>query len=81
VNIKLFVKENCPRCPAAKRACEGLAGVETYNVDNVEGLTEASFYGIMATPTILVLDSSGNEIAGWRGEAPEPAVLKNLIAT
>ncbi|MDA3936777.1 MAG: thioredoxin family protein [Actinomycetota bacterium] len=79
MNIKLFVKTDCPRCSAAKRACAGLSDVETYNVDDIDGLAEASFYGIMATPTVLVIDSEGNEVAGWRGGAPEPAALKNLI--
>lgn len=80
MNIKLFVKDDCPRCPAAKRACEGLSNVETYNIGDMDGLAEASFYGIMATPTVLVIDANGNEVAGWRGEAPDHSALQTLLA-
>jgi hypothetical protein len=81
VTVKLFVKANCPRCPAAKHACSTVDSVETYDVDQVDGLAEASFYGVMATPTVLVLDGSGTEVAAWRGEAPTPADLAAVLAT
>lgn len=80
VNVKLFVKDDCPRCPAAKRAVEGIDGVEVYNVGDIDGLAEASYYSILATPSILVLDAQGNEVQGWRGEVPESAHLRGLIA-
>lgn len=79
MQIKLFVKDNCPRCPAAKRACDGL-DVEVYDVGDMDGLAEAAFHGVLATPTVLVLDTNGNEIAGWRGEAPESSALRQLVA-
>ncbi len=80
MTIKLFVKDGCPRCPAAKRACEGLAGVEVYDVGQVDGLAEASFYGVLATPSVLVLDDDGREVAAWRGEAPNRAELVSYAA-
>ncbi len=79
MTVKLFVKENCPRCPAAKRACEGLSVIEVYDVGSVDGLAEASYYSVLATPTVLVLDESGNELASWRGEAPERLALQSLL--
>jgi hypothetical protein len=39
-------------------------------VASIDGLAEASFYGVLATPTLLVIDTQGREIAGWRGEPP-----------
>lgn len=75
MTIKLFVKENCPRCPAAKHACEGIDGVEVYDVGQVDGLAEASFYNVLATPSVLVLDSDGHEVVSWRGEAPDRTLL------
>lgn len=78
--VKLFVKQDCPRCPAAKHAVEGLDGVEVYDVGDVEGLAEAAFFNVMSTPTILVVDANGAEVAGWRGEAPEPARLRAFVA-
>ena len=76
MTIKLFVKDDCPRCPAAKKACEGIAGVEVFNVDEIDGLAEAHFYGVLSTPSVLVIGDDGREVAGWRGEAPEKARLR-----
>ena len=75
MNIKLFIKDDCPRCPAAKRACEGIDALEVWDVASIDGLAEAAFYGILATPTVLVVDTAGAEIASWRGEAPERSAL------
>lgn len=80
MRIKLFVKDNCPRCPAAKHACDGIDGVEMYDVGDVDGLAEAAFHGVMATPTVLVVDTTGAEIASWRGEAPDRLALRQAIA-
>lgn len=80
MNIKLFVKEDCPRCPAAKRLLEDFNDVQIFDVDDVEGLTEASFHSVLATPSILVMDSAGNEVGGWRGEVPSQSDIRNLVA-
>jgi len=79
MRIKLFVKDSCPRCPEAKHACEGL-DVEVYDLSEVDGLAEAAFHNVMATPTVLVVDSGGSEIAAWRGEAPARATLRATVA-
>ena len=79
MRIKLFVKQDCPRCPEAKHACEGLE-VEVYDVSDVDGLAEAAFHRVMATPTVLVVDSAGAEIAAWRGEAPRRDALRATVA-
>jgi hypothetical protein len=76
VPIKLFVREECPLCPAAIRACEGFAGVEVYDLDHADGFAEAVSYGVISTPSVLVVDSEGREVAGWRGSAPERARLR-----
>lgn len=80
VNIKLFVKDDCPKCPAAKHACEGLIGVEVYDLSEVDGLAEAAFHNVMSTPTVLVVDAGGSEVAAWRGEAPARAELRSCVA-
>ena len=80
MQIKLFVKKDCPRCPAAKHAVSELPDVEVYDVGEVDGLAEAAFCGVLATPTVLVLDENGTEIAAWRGEAPDRARLHELVA-
>lgn len=78
--IKLFVKNDCPRCPAAKNACEGLPDVEVYDVTEMDGLAEAAFHNVLSTPTVLVVDTSGSEIAAWRGEAPDRSALRAAVA-
>lgn len=79
MEVKLFVKEDCPRCPAAKRACEGIDHLRIYDVDSIEGLAEASFHGVMATPSVIVVDSNGREVAAWRGVAPDPSELRAVL--
>jgi len=81
VQIKLFVKDDCPRCPAAKNALEGIEDVQIYNVDELDGLTEATFHGVLSTPSVLLLDSSGFEVFSWRGTAPDPVQLRSMLAS
>jgi hypothetical protein len=59
---------------------EGIESVQVFNVDEIDGLAEASFHGILATPSALVVDSTGTEIESWRGEAPDPVRLRELLA-
>lgn len=77
--IKLFWKENCPRCPAAKELAAKLEArgvkVEYYNVESVEGMAEAGMHGILATPSIVVVEGEDEEIASWRGTVPEEEEL------
>lgn len=80
MQVKLFIKDDCPKCPAAKHACADVDGVEVYDVGDIDGLAEAAFHGVLATPTILVVDAGGSEIAAWRGEAPQRRELLAAIA-
>ncbi|MCL6473301.1 MAG: thioredoxin family protein [Firmicutes bacterium] len=68
--IKVFWKENCAKCPAAKALVAESPKAELFNIDEVDGLAEAAFYGVMSTPSIVVIDDSGQEIQSWRGEVP-----------
>ena len=83
MEIKLFYKKECPRCPAAKEICKKLEekghSIKYYDVEALEGMAEAMFYMIMATPTLLVLDDKGNEIGAWRGSAPELDAVSSLL--
>jgi hypothetical protein len=80
MEVKLFVREDCPRCPAAKRACEGVQNVQIFDVTSIDGLAEASYYNVLATPSVLVVDSAGKEVAAWRGEAPDASAIHALMA-
>lgn len=83
--IKLFTKIDCPKCPAAKAVVADVrcqmseVKIEEYDTDTIEGMAEAAFYTVMATPTILVCDENGKEVVGWRGEAPRLEELKSKI--
>lgn len=79
MRIKLFVKDDCPRCPAAKHALRNLEELEVYDVGQVDGLAEAAFHSVLATPSCLVLDADGNELASWRGEVPDPEAIRELV--
>jgi len=81
VDVKLFVKDECPRCPAAKQVCEGFERVEVFDVTSADGLAEASFYSVLSTPAVLVIDSDGAEVAGWRGEAPDRSTLTSILTS
>lgn len=80
MRIKLFVKDDCPKCPEAKHACDGIDGVEVYDVMDIDGLAEASFHSVLSTPTVLVIDANGSEVAAWRGQAPVRTALLSAIA-
>ena len=83
MKLKLFIKKDCPNCPAAKKVVKDLeeAGVpvEYYDVNTIDGMTEGSFYMIMATPTTVLVDGSGKEIDSWRGQPPDAEKVKSYI--
>lgn len=71
MHIKLFSRDNCPRCPAAKKFITNLKlDFEEFDVDTVDGLAEASYHEVLATPSIIVVNDGDNEIAGWHGTVP-----------
>lgn len=74
--LKLFTQPNCPKCPSAKKLLaefksqKSKVKTEEYDVSTVNGLAEASFYTVMATPTLLLCDDGGKIAKDWRGETP-----------
>lgn len=80
--LKVFTQPNCPKCPAAKALVRQLMTsssqlkVEEYDVATVDGLAEASFYAVLATPSLILCDLRGQEVSGWRGEVPTIENLK-----
>jgi len=82
MTLKVFTQPNCPKCSAAKKIVDDsrLAfsdlRIESYDVTTVDGLAEASFYSVMATPSIVLLNDAGKEVHAWRGEVPS---LKEIV--
>ncbi len=81
--VKIFTKRACPKCPAAKEVGnrlkrEGVRVID-YDLESVEGLAEAAFYEVMATPTIIVEDEEDNEVVAWRGTVPTPQEIEGVL--
>lgn len=73
--VKIFYKDDCPMCPKAKQLKDHLreqnVGVVDYNVGTADGLAEATYYRVMALPTIVVEDELENGLREWRGTVPQ----------
>ena len=81
--VKVFVKDGCFKCPSAKELGlvlrqEGLE-VLYYDLETVDGLAEASYYGVLSTPTMIVEDTQENHLADFRGVVPTPQQIKALL--
>ncbi len=81
--IKVFFQDNCVKCPPAKEVAGILQqeGVEVlyYNIDTVDGLAEASYYGVLSTPTIIVQDNEEKTLADFRGTVPTVQQIKAIL--
>ncbi len=81
--VKIFYKDDCPMCPMAKQLGETLKekniGVVSYNTGTAEGLAEATYYRVMALPTVVVEDEMENEIGEWRGKVPKLEEVLNTF--
>ena len=81
--VKVFVKDGCYKCPSAKELGallkkEGLK-VFYYDLDTVDGLAEASYYGVMSTPTLIVEDREERTLADFRGTIPTPQQVREIL--
>ena len=82
-SIKIFTKNECPKCPAAKEIGtilqqKGLP-VAYYDLETPDGLAEAAFYSVLSTPTIIIEDEHEKILAGWRGSVPTLQEIQGLI--
>ena len=82
-SVKIFLKAKCPKCPAVKEIGMALEQegfpVNHYDLDTLDGLAEASFYSILATPSIIIEDEEEREVAGWRGVVPSLQEVKEHL--
>lgn len=84
MKLKVFSQPGCAKCPAAEKLAqeiekEGKIRVEWFDVSQVDGLAEASFYSVLATPGLILVDDQGQEVVGWRGEVPQERELKKHL--
>ncbi len=82
-SIKIFIKDECPKCPAAKEMGGILQGnglqVLYYDLETPDGLAEAAFYSVLSTPTIIIEDKNEKVLAGWRGSVPTLQEIQGVI--
>jgi glutaredoxin len=84
VKIEIFWQENCPNCTKAKDLGKILAEeleVQYYDVDTVDGLSEACLYQVMSTPTIILVSENKEEIESWRGMVPEIDYIREKVTS
>jgi glutaredoxin len=81
--VKIFYKDDCPMCPMAKKLRDTLqeknVEVGDFNVGTTDGLAEATFYRVMALPTILIEDEAENSLQEWRGSVPRIDEVLNVV--
>ena len=60
-----FWAVHCPHCPAVKQYLESYVDLpgDWYNVDEPEGYEMAMKYNVVGTPTVILFDEEGNELA------------------
>lgn len=61
--LRYYFSTTCPRCIAMKRAVDGRLPTDEINVEDEAGFSAAASDGITMTPTVIVYDESGVEIA------------------
>ncbi len=82
MKLKIFTKKDCPRCPEAEKIAKKMPekiSTEFFDVEEADGLAEAQFYSIMATPSLILCDNNENELASWRGETPSEEIIKETL--
>jgi thioredoxin-like negative regulator of GroEL len=66
-----------------KREYRGRLKVVFVSMDRSDGKELAKQYGVVGTPTILLLDSEGNQVSVLRGAFPAPMIeraVEDLLA-
>ena len=84
MNLKIFTQDNCPNCPPAKEMGKQLEGegfaVSYHDIRSLEGLSEATFHDVMATPSMVIVDDNDRELHSWRGDVPSLDEVKEKFA-
>lgn len=83
MKLKVFTKLDCPNCPPAKALAKKLeqegSKVEWFDLDQEEGLTEAVYFDVLSTPSLIITDEDDEETMGWRGSVPTIEEVKKEL--
>jgi thioredoxin-like negative regulator of GroEL len=63
-----------PIVDGIKREYRGRLNVVYVSMDRADGRELAKQYGVVGTPTVLMLDSEGNQVNVLRGAFPAPLI-------
>lgn len=93
MKVYVFWKQNCPRCPEAKRVVSEFEAkhpghVSYFDVDSLDGGVEARLFNILATPSTLVVDDQKQAdfddekvVKAWNGITPDLNILESLFTS
>ncbi len=80
MELKVFISENCPSCPAAKELALRYPFSKLYRLEESEGLAEAAFHNVLCTPSFLLVDEEDRILKAWRCHIPKPAEIEHFAA-
>ena len=78
--LKVFVKNDCPNCPAAKEVANQFPFSRLFDLDDADGLAEAAFHSVLCTPSMVLVDDQEMVIQSWRCHVPRPTEIANYAA-
>lgn len=78
--LKVFVKDDCPNCPAAKEVANQFSFSKLYSLDEADGLAEAAFHSVLCTPSMVLVDDQETVIQSWRCHVPRPTEIASYAA-
>ncbi len=69
--ILFFWSKTCKNCGSARKVLDD-SGIdyESFDVDTVDGKSQAVFYSVQATPSIIIINEKEDEIDSFRGTLP-----------
>jgi len=84
LEFQLYTNKNCVKCPAVKQAIKELEkslkiSVTQIDTDTIEGMSEAAFYSILATPTLIVIENN-EEIDRLIGDYTNEKITEFLLS-
>ena len=84
MKVKIFLKDGCANCPPAKDLGQTLekdgVNVEYHDITTIDGLAESTFFGVMSTPSILVVGGDDTEKIGWRSAVPGLDEVRKVLS-
>lgn len=78
--LKVFVKADCPNCPAAKELASKFKFSKIFDMDKSDGLAEAAFHSVLCTPSMVLVDDDDSVIQSWRCHVPRFNDISNYAA-